>query len=270
MTLMKPNRRPHTSVSNRTPWGLAIVGMVLGVALTVLVFAPASWLASVVSSGSAGKVLLTDARGTIWSGSAQLALTGGSGSRDRAVLPGSLQWRISLALTGLNLAVSAECCTPQPVRIQAAVQWGGVKATVLNGESTWPAALLTGLGTPWNTMQPEGLMKVTTTGFSATWIEGRLTIEGQAVLDANNMSSRLSTLKPMGSYRLTVSGGETTRLQLETLDGSLQLSGTGEWVGSRLRFAGEATAAPDREAALSNLLNLIGRRTGARSVITVG
>nr|MBP6494324.1 type II secretion system protein N [Rhodoferax sp.] len=79
-----------------------------------------------------------------------------------------------------------------------------------------------------------------------------------------------STLKPMGSYRLTVSGGETTRLQLETLDGSLQLSGTGEWVGSRLRFAGEATAAPDREAALSNLLNLIGRRTGARSVITVG
>ena len=263
---MKSNRH----VPNRTPWGLAIVGMVLGIALTVVVFAPASWLAGIVNSSSGGKVLLNDARGTVWSGSAQLVLTGGEGSRDRSVLPGALQWRMRPALTGLNLAISAECCTPQPVLLQAAVQWGGVKATVLNGESTWPAALLTGLGTPWNTMQPEGLMKVATTGFSATWIEGRLSVAGQAVLDANNMSSRLSTLKPMGSYRLTVSGGATTRLQLETLDGSLQLSGNGEWVGSRLRFAGEATAAPDREAALSNLLNLIGRRTGARSVITVG
>ena len=263
---MKTNRH----IPNRAPWGLAIFGMLLGVALTVVVFAPASWLADIVSSSSGGKVLLNDARGTVWSGSAQLVLTGGEGSRDRSTLPGALQWRMRPALTGLNLAISAECCTPQPVLLQTAVQWGGVKATVLDGESTWPAGLLTGLGTPWNTMQPEGLMKVTTTGFSATWIEGRLTVAGQAVLDANNMSSRLSTLKPMGSYRLTVSGGATTRLQLETLDGSLQLSGNGEWVGSRLRFAGEATAAPDREAALSNLLNLIGRRTGARSVITVG
>ena len=31
-----------------------------------------------------------------------------------------------------------------------------------------------------------------------------------------------------------------------------------------------ASAAPDREAALSNLLNIIGRRNGARSIITVG
>ena len=37
-----------------------------------------------------------------------------------------------------------------------------------------------------------------------------------------------------------------------------------------VRFAGEASAAPEREAALSNLLNIIGRRNGARSIITVG
>ena len=49
-------------VTNRAPWGLAVIGMVLGVALTVVVFAPASWLAGVVSSSSGGKVLLNDAR----------------------------------------------------------------------------------------------------------------------------------------------------------------------------------------------------------------
>ena len=59
-------------------------------------------------------------------------------------------------------------------------------------------------------------------------------------------------------------------LALSTLEGSLQLSGNGKWVGSRLRFEGEARAAPEHEAALANLLNIIGRRSGARSIITLG
>lgn len=99
---------------------------------------------------------------------------------------------------------------------------------------------------------------------------GRVVIAGQARLDALGMSSRLSTLRPMGSYRLTLQGGEVTTLSLATLDGALRLTGSGRWIGQRLRFEGEATAAPEREAVLSNLLNIIGRRTGARSLITVG
>mgnify|MGYP006994992472 CR=1 FL=1 len=57
---------------------------------------------------------------------------------------------------------------------------------------------------------------------------------------------------------------------LETLEGALQLSGSGRWVGSRLHFNGAATAAPGREEALANLLNIIGRRSGARSIISIG
>ena len=74
----------------------------------------------------------------------------------------------------------------------------------------------------------------------------------------------------MGSYRMTLQGGTQATLRLETLEGSLQLSGDGQWVGGRLRFRGEASAAPEREAALANLLNIIGRRTGARSLIAIG
>ena len=97
-----------------------------------------------------------------------------------------------------------------------------------------------------------------------------MVLEGQAQLDALSMSSRLSTLRPMGSYRLTLQGGATPTLGLQTLQGALQLSGSGQWVGQRLRFTGEASAAPEREGALSNLLNIIGRRNGARSLITLG
>ncbi len=59
-------------------------------------------------------------------------------------------------------------------------------------------------------------------------------------------------------------------LQLDTLEGPLQLSGHGQWAGTRFRFEGEASAAPQRLDALSNLLNIIGRRDGARSLIKVG
>jgi general secretion pathway protein N len=37
-----------------------------------------------------------------------------------------------------------------------------------------------------------------------------------------------------------------------------------------MRFRGEARASANEEAALSNLLNIIGRRDGARSVISIG
>jgi general secretion pathway protein N len=37
-----------------------------------------------------------------------------------------------------------------------------------------------------------------------------------------------------------------------------------------LQFNGEATSAAEHQSALSNLLNIIGRRDGARSVIKLG
>jgi general secretion pathway protein N len=41
-------------------------------------------------------------------------------------------------------------------------------------------------------------------------------------------------------------------------------------VGQRLRFAGEARASAGHEEALSNLLNIIGRREGSRSLLSLG
>jgi general secretion pathway protein N len=60
------------------------------------------------------------------------------------------------------------------------------------------------------------------------------------------------------------------QVSLTTTEGALQIIGNGQWAASRLRFNGQASAAPGSEAALSNLLNLIGRRQGALSLITIG
>lgn len=252
------------------PWGWAVAGALLGVVIAVVVFAPARWLSAVVNQASAGQVRLVEPRGTVWSGSARLLLTGGSGSRDSAALPGHIDWRLRPGWLTLTFQLTAECCTPAPLEARLSPGWSASVLQLADGTSQWPAALLAGLGTPWNTVKAEGSLRVMTKDLSLTWNDSRMVVAGRAELTAIAMSSRLSTLKPMGSYRIILNGGDSTALEVTTLEGSLQLSGSGQWVGARLRFQGMASAAPEHEAALANLLNIIGRREGTRSIITLG
>jgi general secretion pathway protein N len=242
----------------------------LGLLLAALVFAPARWLVGPLERATEGRLLLGDARGTVWNGSAQLTLTGGPGSSDALSLPTRVDWRLAPRWDGLGAELASECCTTSPIALRVLPRWGGTRLRVGDSQTQWPASLLAGLGTPWNTLQFDGELRLATEGLSVEWVQGRLAIAGRAELTAQRLSSRLSTLRPMGSYRITVLGGATPALQLDTLEGSLQLAGSGQWVGSRLRFSGTASAAPEHEGALSNLLNIIGRRSGPRSIITIG
>lgn len=265
-----PMARTQPISPARPPWGWAAGGALAGLAAAVLVFAPARWLSAAVRQVSSGRLILAEPRGTLWNGSAQLLLAAGAGSRDAAALPGRLAWRLRPAWGSWHVFLDAPCCTPLPLQLQATPRWGGVQLALADGQSQWPAAVLAGLGTPWNTVQAEGMLSLSTRGFSVALVQGRLAMEGQARLEALGMSSRLSTVSPMGSYRLTLNGGSTATLQLATLEGSLELTGSGRWVGSRLHFEGAASAAPEQVDALSNLLNIIGQRDGARSIIKVG
>lgn len=248
----------------------AWAGTLVGALLALVLFAPARWLADAVTRGTRQQFLLAEPRGTIWQGSARLALTGGVGSQSIAALPGRVQWTLRPSLTGLRLNLLAECCTVEALQLRALPLLGGLRLELADARSQWPAAILAGLGTPWNTLEPTGQLSLQSQGLSAEWNAGRLLVAGSAVLEARNMGSRLSTLRPMGSYRLTLQGGPSVSLTLETIEGSLRLAGSGQWIGSRLHFTGEASAAPEREAALTNLLNIIGRRNGPRSIITIG
>ena len=255
---------------SQSPWAWAWAGAGVGMLCALLLNAPAHWISQSVQQASAGQLLLKAPRGTVWQGSAQLVLSGGVGSSDTTALPGRLNWQIRPSLSGLSVQVLAECCMQQAWQLNVQPGWGGAKLSLSDSLSQWPATILAGLGTPWNTVQAEGQLSLSTRDLSAQWSSGGLRFSGQAQLDAQHLASRLSTLKPMGSYRLTFSGGPTPALKLETLEGSLQLSGSGQWVGGKLRFNGIASAAPERQEALANLLNIIGRRDGARALIKIG
>jgi general secretion pathway protein N len=253
------------------PWRWAVLGAGLGLLAATVVFAPAAWLGSALVMASQGRVVLNEPSGTVWNGSGQLVLSGGAGSRDATTLPGRIQWRLKpTAALKLHALVDADCCTAQSVDVLVSPHLNGASALVQPSQSTWPATLLTGLGAPFNTIDLQASLKLNTQRLTLDWLNQQLKIEGNAALDVLDASTRLSTLRPVGSYRLSFQGEASPTLKLETLSGSLLLSGTGQLTGNRWRFNGEASAAPGFEAALNNFLDILGRRVGPRSIITVG
>lgn len=275
--LWEPSRfEAPAATRRRWPWWAT--GLVVGALLAVVVNAPASWLASAVARATDGRVLLADARGTVWSGSAVAVLTGGAGSQDASALPDRLRWTFGLARENrsrLELRLRHACCIDDQLRLRIEPGFGRWRVALPEGRIAvghWPARWLAGLGTPFNSVQPGGWIHMSGEGLAIESVQGRWRITGNAELELRQLSSSLSTLDALGSYRLNIVGAGTdgANLTLLTLQGPLRLGGSGQWVGDRLRFRGEARADPGSETLLNNLLNLIGRRQGAVAVLAIG
>lgn len=262
------------SSTPHAPWRWALLGGLGGLVLAMLVGAPARWLGNALRHATQQRVLLQDERGTFWSGSATLALGGGPDSKGQRSLPGRVSWRWGLAWPGLSLQLSADCCTPEPLQWHLLALGGGLQLRLQDQQSSWPMALLSGLGAPWNTLEAEGQLHWQSKGLQLQWQQNRLHWQGHTEVRVQQLTSRLSTLRPMGSYRIalqgTVSGTPEPELTLSTLHGPLQLQGKGQWNGQRLSFTGEAWAEEGSEETLANLLNIIGRRNGKRSLLFMG
>ena len=86
-------------------------------------------------------------------------------------------------------------------------------------------------------------------------------VNGRTVLVMNDMGSRMSPIKPLGSYEMAMDWrGQEADLTLRTVRGALLLSGSGALQNGRLRFSGQAAAAEGYEDTLGNLLGLLGQR----------
>ena len=266
---------------NPRAWAWAMTGALLGALMALLIHLPAQWLAQALVKASLGQVQLQEVQGSVWQGSGKLVLTGGEGSRDALALPGRINWQTSISLNAsnrpqFNFSLNAACCMTQAARLslQATKGLRVWQLVVDDHQSQWPAHLLSGLGAPWNTLQPEGTLKLQTKQLKVNFQSQPSWLQGAITLTAENMSSKLSTLKPMGTYQINLEVASAANplpsLSLTTQSGSLLLSGQGQWQGSRLQFRGEASAVPEHAAALSNLLNIIGQRQGARSLLSLG
>lgn len=231
---------------------LLVLAALFAAALTVVALAPAAWIGDWVEANS--RLRLLDARGTVWSGS---ALVGVSDGRQTMLLPGRLSWEVRLASLSVELAHPAFGAPVSVVPRPGSVAVKGGRAEV-------PAATLAALGAPFNTVRPGGRLV-------ASWTDAIVRKEGfsgRLEIEWREAQSALSTVVPLGTYRLRLTG-ETGRLELETIRGPLLLQGSGTVKGAKVSFKGLASAEPDMRPALAGLLGVLGPRMGDNAVLAL-
>jgi general secretion pathway protein N len=237
-------------------WLLAGLAAVL---VTVLIFLPASWMSVILEQQTGGRFALGDAQGTLWNGS---AFFGGAPGADAAVaplLPGRFAWRLSpLVLVG---RVDAELRNPEALSPAIAVRGSWSEWQLSPSSIALPAERLAALGAPLNTLQPSGRMTLSWQPLKIAREGRQVAMTGMMTLLLEDIASRLSPVRPLGSYRLTMDWrGQQAPLALTTLRGPLLLRGSGQINRGRMQFSGRAEAEPGQEQRLANLLNLLGQR----------
>lgn len=261
----------------RRPWRpvrAAVWGGALGLLLALVLHFPARWVLEPALSGL-GPLRLMQVQGSVWNGRAEVGL--GVDGAPLSGLPGGLMWRLRPRWVDggpwLALSLQAPCCMAEPLQARVGLGRDGAGLRLEAHRSEWPAHLLAGLGTPWNTLRLEGRLALALAPAQGLHRDGGWQVAGGLTLEMHDLSSRLSLQRPLGSYRFELAWDPTASaapLRLSTLNGALQLQGEGRLQGGRLRFEGEAWAAPGHEAALDNLLNLLGRRQGPRAILRIG
>lgn len=239
------------------------------VSVTVILVCPASWMTSIVEARTSGKITLGDAQGSIWSGSAFIGAAPGGQDPVTPLLPGRFSWRLSP--TALFGVVDAVLDNPEALKQGVTVTGSWSRWTIGPSTIRMPASRLVALGAPLNTLAPSGDMRLSWTELQLDRRDRQLDLVGSMQLDLENIASRLSPLKPLGTYRMRMDWkGQNAQLLLTTVQGPLVLTGSGNLSGGRLRFSGRAEAAPG-ENRLVNLLNLLGqhRREGTTDFIAL-
>ncbi|KRC70998.1 Bacterial type II secretion system protein N [compost metagenome] len=238
----------------RLPSGRAAALLLAGAACAAAAGAavlPARWLLAILPADT--PVTLADASGTLWRGSAWVAL-GAPGAR--RVLPQPVQWQWRWD------PISLEIVHPWlqgPLR--ARVGWNGVSVPAQSLRV--PASVLPALGAPWNTLAPQGMLEI---DWQPLRLGAPLPPGTIADLRWRNAATALTPLTPIGTYLLRVQGAKNgATLALTTESGLLSVTGQGSATGRGVRFQGQATFAPSASeadrAALDGLLSTLGRRS---------
>lgn len=242
----------------------------LTIVVTIVVFFPATWIAKIVDDRTDGRIVLGNAQGTVWRGSATVGAAAGRGDPAAQLLPGRFAWRLSpMVLLGrVNAEVQNPDALQQPVRVTGDWQQWRVSPSSVD----MSAERLVSLGAPLNTLQPSGTMRLAWETLRVARAGNTVDLTGTMTLTMNEIASRLSPIRPLGDYRLMFDWqGQQAPVALNTINGPLVLTGSGRIVNGRLRFSGTAEAAEGYEENLANLLNLLGqrRRIGGKDVIAL-
>ncbi|MBC3870219.1 type II secretion system protein N [Undibacterium oligocarboniphilum] len=242
--------------SSRLTWLLIAIGSIV---LSVLFFLPASWLGAVLEKQTQGRLSLGDVQGSFWHGSAFVGVASGAEKPVTPLFAGRFSWQISplIFLGQLDAQLSNSESLSAPVHVQGSLsEW-----QVSPAQLALPTERLEGLGAPLNTIGPTGKLSLSWNHLHFSRDNRMLQAAGQLQLHLTEMASRLSPIRPLGSYVMNFDlQGANASLNLMTEKGPMMLSGSGDITNGHFQFSGKAWAQQGQEAKLANLLNLLGQR----------
>ena len=233
--------------------GYAVVFFIFAYLITLLITVPASLLDSYLQYASQGRLVLANASGTIWSGSATPALRPKEGRL--------------IALHALNCDVDALSLLTG--KIKARLQWNDLPtASAMEAAISFnrielqhvffllPARILSEVSPILKPSQLHGQLQL----HSEQLILSKYGVDGAAVVDWEQAGSALSSIEPLGNYRLTLNGtGGRINIGLSTISGVLLLERQGNWSAPQgLEFHGKAHASPGNYGNLTELLHHLG------------
>lgn len=233
---------------------LVAIGLLLLAIAAAIAVLPARWL--MLALPGHWPVAIVDAHGTVWNGTATLAL---GPERHRRTLPDPLQWDWSFTY-GPRMEVSHPWLGGSVTLVPG---WTGIGISAQTLQL--PAQALTTLDARIASINPGGRLSLS---WPATHIGRHSRPAGTRLLDAEwrEAVSALSPVRPLGNYTLSVkqSAGGGADIALATRQGPLVLEGSGLLDGTGLQFKGTAQADPatsaDVEAALQDVLAALGPR----------
>ncbi len=190
--------------------------------LMLVATVPATVVDATLGRVSEGRLRIAEARGTIWSGAGRIQLFDASRQTGIAkiiawhLVPGSLlRGRLACEME-LDASGRRFTVTLSPARIE-----------VTDADFSVPAAVL---GIAEQKLAPFGLGGELVVQIADLMI-GRRDIQANATVTWHRANSTHTKVSPLGEYELRFEHSGTARTaNLRTLDGPLQLDGTGSWV----------------------------------------
>lgn len=251
--------------SNRAVIGLHKIFLSLALVMTITIVIyqfPVSIVSGFLGSRTECRVLLHQAIGTIWNGSASLGFSEnqlvGDGCRKPTALTERFSWQTQCSLRKMVCRIEiASSALEKPIQITN----GFNQTQVSSGQLKVPTSILEAFGNPWKTLRPRGEL-------IAHWDElqkGEIN-KGNIRIDLRNLSSPISFVKPLGSYEIKVNMTDSgTVFFLATVAGPLLLNGRGSYneiANDSLNFSGIASSSPESRESLIGLLSILGKKDG--------
>ena len=224
--------------------------------LILVVTAPATLVDGVLRRASEGRLHLAEAHGTAWSGAGRVEVLDAS---RQAGIAKNISWSFSPAsLLRGSIACEIEM---EPATKRFVVSLSPSHIELTDVDISVPAA---GLGIVLPKLVPYGLggelrAHIVDLVIAGGAVRANATVEWR---DANSIHSPVS---PLGNYELRfVNSGTAMTAVLRTIDGALQLDGSGTWGnGSTPVFKATARVAPPQQGQLEPFLRMIAVERGA-------